>query len=515
MAAAREPRRGLVLAGVMGSVFLAAMESTVVATAMPTVIASLGGIEIYSWTFSAFLLASTVTMPLWGRLADQLGRRGVYLAGLSIFLVGSALSGLSQSMTQLITFRAIQGLGAGSLVTIGMTIIADLWGLERRAKMQGYFSSVYGIASVAGPLVGGFLTDAISWRWVFYINLPFGLAAMVAIRLGLGSEEAGRSRSGFDYLGTVVFTAAISALLIGLVEAGRAASWMHTSVLGLIALSAALLVAFISIERAAAEPVVPLTLFAIPMVRAAAATGFLSGMAMFGAIPYVPLFLQAVIGSSAMQAGFVLMPFVIGWVACSILGARLVLRVGYRSVVLAGMLFLTLAFFLMVGWSETLTRAVAMRDMGLAGVGMGLVFVPMLIAVQSAVPRAVLGSATSVTGFFRFIGGAVGVAVMGSVMAQRLHQDLAALLVTAPAGLQEGLRRVAAHPDLVVNPLTRGGLGAEVLAQLRPSMAHAIGSVFVVGLVVALAALASAFLVPPGQARDLAAAQEPAAPSGS
>jgi len=504
-----------VLAGVMGSVFLAAMESTVVATAMPTVIASLGGIEIYSWTFSAFLLASTVTMPLWGRLADQLGRRGVYLAGLGIFLVGSALSGLSQSMAQLITFRAIQGLGAGSLVTIGMTIIADLWGLERRAKMQGYFSSVYGIASVAGPLVGGFLTDAISWRWVFYINLPFGLAAMVAIRLGLGSEEAGRSRSSFDYLGTVVFTASISALLIGLVEAGRAASWMHASVLGLIALSVTLLVAFILIERAAAEPVVPLDLFAVPMVRAAAATGFLSGMAMFGAIPYVPLFLQAVTGSSAMQAGFVLMPFVIGWVACSILGARMVLRVGYRSVVLAGMLALTLAFFLMVGWSETLTRAVAMRDMGLAGVGMGLVFVPMLIAVQSAVPRAVLGSATSVTGFFRFIGGAVGVAVMGSIMAQRLHEDLAALLVTAPAALQEGLRRVVAHPDLVVNPLTRGGLGAGVLAQLRPPLAHAIGSVFVVGLVVALAALASAFLVPPGQARDLAAAQEPAAPSGS
>jgi EmrB/QacA subfamily drug resistance transporter len=515
MSAPREPRRGLVLAGVMGSVFLAAMESTVVATAMPTVIASLGGIEIYSWTFSAFLLASTVTMPLWGRLADQLGRRGVYLTGLSIFLLGSALSGLSQSMAQLITFRAVQGLGAGSLVTIGMTIIADLWGLERRAKMQGYFSSVYGIASVAGPLVGGFLTDAISWRWVFYINLPFGLAAMIAIGLGLGNGQPARNRPSFDYLGTVVFTAAISALLVGLVEAGREASWMRGSVLGLIALSAALLIVFISIERVAAEPVVPLTLFAIPVVRAAAATGFLSGMAMFGAIPYVPLFLQAVTGSSAMQAGFVLMPFVIGWVACSILGARMVLRVGYRSVVLAGMLVLTLAFILLAGWNESLTRAVAMRDMALAGVGMGLVFVPMLIAVQSAVPRAVLGSATSVTGFFRFIGGAVGVAVMGSVMAQRLHQELAALLVTAPVALQDGLRRVVAHPDLIVNPLTRGGLGAEVLAQLRPAMAHAIGSVFVVGLVVAVAALASAFLVPPGQARELAAAQEPAAPSGS
>jgi MFS family permease len=275
------------------------------------------------------------------------------------------------------------------------------------------------------------------------------------------------------------------------------------------------LAAFVWIERVVAEPVVPLSLFTIPMVRAAAATGFLSGMAMFGAIAYVPLFLQAVTGSSATQAGFVLMPFVIGWVACSILGARMVLRVGYRSVVLAGMLALTLAFILLAGWNESLTRGEAMRDMVLAGVGMGLVFVPMLIAVQSAVPRSMLGSATSVTGFFRFIGGAVGVSVMGSVMAQRLQRELADLLAAAPGAIQDGLREVVARPDLIVNPLTRASLGAEVLAPLRPAMAHAVGSVFVVGLVVAVAALASAFLVPPGQARDLAAAQEPTAPSGS
>ena len=515
MPASRAPRRGLVLAGIMGSVFLAAMESTVVATAMPTVIASLGGIKIYSWTFSAFLLASTVTMPLWGRLADQLGRRGIYLAGLSIFLVGSALSGLSQSMAQLITFRAIQGLGAGSLVTIGMTIIADLWGLERRAKMQGYFSSVYGIASVAGPLVGGFLTDTISWRWVFYINLPFGLLAMIAIGTGLGDEQIARRRVSFDYLGTAVFTAAISALLIGLVEAGRGASWFRGEVLGLLVLSAALLAVFVWIERIAAEPVVPLALFAIPMVRAAAVTGFLSGMAMFGAIAYVPLFLQAVTGSNATQAGFVLMPFVIGWVACSILGARLVLRVSYRAVVLVGMLALTLAFVFLSGWNDSLTRGAAMRDMALAGIGMGLVFVPMLIAVQSAVPRAVLGSATSVTGFFRFIGGAVGVAVMGSVLAHRLHHDLAGLVETAPVAIQDALREVVAHPGLIVNPLTRAARNADVLALLRPTMAHAVGGVFTVGLVIAVAALLSTFLVPRGQARDLAVAQEPAAPSGS
>jgi multidrug resistance protein len=198
----RAPQRRLVLAGVMGSVFLAAMESTVVATAMPTVIATLGGIRIYSWVFSGFLLASTVTMPLWGRLADQLGRRRVYLAGLSLFLIGSALSGLSRSMGQLIVFRAIQGLGAGSLITVGMTIIADLYGLERRAKMQGYFSGVWGVASLVGPLVGGLLTDAVSWRAVFYINLPFGLLAMAAIRLGLAGERTAPRAAAFDYAGT-------------------------------------------------------------------------------------------------------------------------------------------------------------------------------------------------------------------------------------------------------------------------------------------------------------------------
>jgi EmrB/QacA subfamily drug resistance transporter len=515
MAARMEPHRGLVLAGVMGSMFLAAMESTVVATAMPTVVATLGGIQIYSWVFSGYLLASTVTMPLWGRFADQLGRRRVFVAGQSIFLLGSALSGLSQSMAQLVVFRAIQGLGAGSLITIGMTIIADLYGLERRAKMQGYFSASWGVASLVGPLIGGFLTDTVSWRAVFYINLPFGLLAMAAIQWGLAGERMVPRRAAFDFAGTGVFAAAISALLIGLVEAGRGASWWRPSVLGLLGLSVVLLAFFVVVERRAAEPVVPLGLFANPMVRAAAATGFLSGMAMFGAITFVPLYLQAVTGSTAMQAGFVLVPFVFGWVVCSIVAARLVLRVSYRSIVVTGMCFLTAAFVLLAGWSESLTRGAAMRDITLAGVGMGLVFVPMLIAVQSAVPRSVLGSATSVTGFFRSIGGAVGVAIMGSIMAQRLHLELSALLTTAPLALQARLRDVVAHPDQIVNPVTRAGLGADVLDQMRPAMAHAVGSVFVVGLVVALAALASAFLVPAGQARELAVAQEPVTPSGS
>jgi EmrB/QacA subfamily drug resistance transporter len=503
-------RRGLALSGVMAGVFLAAMESTVVATAMPTVIASLGGIRIYSWAFSAFLVTSTVTMPIWGRLADQIGRRRAYLAGLALFLLGSALAGLSRGMEELIAFRALQGLGAGSLISIGMTIVGDLYGVERRAKMQGYFSSVWGVASLVGPLVGGLLTDRLSWRWVFYINLPFGLLAAAAIASGLRDEGRDRPRASFDLLGMGVFAAGISTLLVGLVDLGAGETWRPAGV-ALLALSGLLLVLFILVERRVAEPVIPLRLFRSPVLRAAAVTGLLSGMAMFGAITYVPLYLQAVTGSTATQAGWVLTPFVLGWVVFSVLGARVVLRIGYRRVVLAGMTALVAAFVLLAGWDESLTRLAAARDVALAGIGMGLIFVPMLIAVQNSVPRSQLGSATSLTGFFRTVGGAVGVAVMGAAMTHRLERTLASLLATAPAELQEPLRWLTVHPDLAVDPITRATLGEAVLGQMRPVLAHAIGGVFVVGLVIAVVALLSAFLVPAGRVRDLAVGQEPAA----
>lgn len=499
-------RRTVVVAGVICGVFLAAMESTVVATAMPTVIASLGGIRIYSWVFSGFLLSSTVTMPLWGWLADQYGRRRTYLAGLALFMIGSALAGLAQTMGQLVVFRAVQGLGAGSLITIGMTIIADLYGLERRARMQGYFSGVWGLASLLGPLLGGILADQISWRWVFYINVPFGLLATAAIAWGLrGGGNIRHHRASFDAAGMATFAAGVSCLLLGLFEGGRDAEWSRPSVIGLLVASAILLAAFIAIERRAARPLIPLELFANPMVRAAAATGFLAGMATFGAIAYVPLFLQAVTGSTATQAGFVLTPFVLGWVAFSIVSARLALRIGYRGLVIGGMAVLALSFLLLSGWNETLTRGAAARDMLLGGIGMGLVFVPMLIAVQNAVPKSVLASATSMTMFFRAVGGAVGVAVMGSVMAHRLLTGLGGLVEAAPASLREALRELIRQPDVIVNPLTRVAIPPELLVFIRAGMAEALSGVFVVGLVVSLLALASAFLVPTGQARDLAA----------
>ncbi|MFQ5828662.1 MAG: MDR family MFS transporter [Candidatus Methylomirabilia bacterium] len=512
-----ESRRAITVAGVMLSIFLAAMESTVVATAMPTVVASLGGLKIYSWVFSGFLLTSTVTMPLWGRLSDLLGRRRTTLAGIAVFLVGSALSGLSQNMIQLVSFRALQGVGAGSIITLGMTIVGDIYGLEQRARMQGYFSGVWGVASVVGPLVGGLLADHLSWRWVFYINVPFGVLAALAISWGLVEPATPHRRVSIDYRGAALFTLAVSSLLLGLIEGGRTAAWLTPSVLGALSLGGCLFVIFVWVERRTVAPLIPLGLFANPMVRAAAATGFLAGMAMFGAISYVPLYVQAVVGTTATQAGMVLTPFVLGWVSCSILSARLVLRTGYRPLVLVGMLSLALAFVLLASWDHSLTRGIAVRDVLLAGVGMGMIMVPMLLAVQNSVPKADLGAATSMTQFFRAIGGSVGIAVMGAVMAHRLQTELLALLASVEAGGPYSIqvRELVNHPDLVVNPLTREALAGPLLATLRVSLAEALHGVFVVGLVVSVLALGSAFLVPAGRAQDLAAARGPVTPSRS
>ncbi len=458
-----EAAKRRVLFGIMLSIFLAAMESTVVATAMPTVVASLGGIQIYSWVFSGFLLTQTATMPLWGRFSDLYGRRPVYLIGLMTFLGGSALSGAAQSMVQLIVFRMIQGLGAGSLMTLGYTIIGELFGLQRRAKMQGYISGMWGVASLVGPPLGGVLADHVSWRWVFYINLPFGAIAMALIATALVDEARPAGRPAFDLAGVASFTAGVSAILLGIVEAGRVGAWSGTDVVGLLAGGGAALAVFVAVERRAVAPIVPLRLFRNRMVVAAVVTRFLAGMAMFGAISFVPLFLQSVTRTTATGAGVVLTPFILGWVVMSITSARLVLRTGYRAVVLTGMVCLTGAFLLFTRWSGTLTQGGAMRDVLLAGVGMGMVVVPMLIAVQSAVPRSDLGAATSMTQFFMSIGGALGLSMMGAVMAQRLH-----------AGLP---------------------------------MAQALHGVFVAGFAVCVVAVAAALLVPSGRAQDLARAE--------
>jgi EmrB/QacA subfamily drug resistance transporter len=498
----------------MLGMFLGAMESTAVATAMPTVIASLGGIAIYSWVFSGYILAATISMPLWGKWADLQGRRAAYLTGLGIFLVGSILSGLATSMPALIVFRTLQGLGGGALIPLGMTIIADLYGLEERARMQGYFSATWGLASIVGPLIGGFLTDRLSWHWVFFVNVPFGVLAGILLGSALAGQDRRRGRAGMDLRGALLLTLGMGGVLLALVEGGRRGG-LGPRHAALLAASLAVLVAFVAWERRAPEPLLPLRLFANRMFRAAAVSGFLAGMAMFGTISFIPLFVQGVLGGSATEAGTALTPFVLGWVTFSVISARLLLRVGYRWPVLVGMAVLALAFLLMSHMGLGTSRTVTARNMLLAGMGMGLIMVPLLIAVQSAVPRPDLGSATSATTFFRAIGGAVGVAVMGAVLSKELTTELTGLLGTVEGLSASQLRDLIAHPDAVVHPALRQALPGPVLQAFSQGLANALHAVFLVGLGIAGLALVSAFLVPAGRAQDLALHQEPAPRSPS
>ena len=507
------PRRGLIVSGVMLGLFLGAMESTAVATAMPTVIASLGGLAIYSWVFSGYILAATISMPLWGRFADLYGRRSVYLTGLAIFLVGSVLSGLSTSMAMLIACRTLQGLGGGALIPLGMTIIADLYGLEQRARMQGYFSATWGLASIVGPLIGGFLTDRLSWHWVFFVNVPFGLLAGAVLGVALAGTDRPRSRVKVDFRGAALLTTGMAGLLAALVEGGRAGRFGlgHAA---LAALSVALLVEFARWERHAPEPLLPLRLFANRMFRAAAVSGFLAGMAMFGTISFIPLFVQGVLGGTATEAGTALTPFVLGWVTFSVVSARLLLRVGYRWPVVSGMVCLAVAFLLMSHMGLSTTQAVTWRNMLLAGMGMGLIMVPLLLAVQNAVPRTDLGAATSATTFFRSIGGAVGVAVMGAVLSAELGRELRTVLGGLEGAARTQLEALIAHPDALIEPTLRSALPPAVLSAFSQGLANALHGVFLVGLGIASLALLSAFLVPAGRAQDLALADKrPARPA--
>ncbi len=484
-------QRAIVTLGVMLGLFLGALEATVVGTAMPTVIASLGGLHIYSWVFSAYILTSTVTVPLWGRLSDLYGRKRFMLVGIAIFLVGSALSGAATSMNQLVLFRAIQGVGAGALLPLGMTIIGEIYSLEKRARMQGLFSGVWGLASIIGPLIGGFITDHLSWRWVFYINIPFGIAAALLIGLALVEPRDHRKRVPIDYAGAITLTALATLLLLTLGQQ----SWSWAAKSGLLSICALLLALFIALERRAPEPIVPLSLFRHRIFSVSSANGFFVGMAMFGSLSFIPLFVQGVIGTSATEAGTTLTPFMLCWVGFSVVGSRLILRIGARPTALIGVGLLTVGFIGLATMNSEATRLTVMSYLALAGAGMGFSMVTLLIAVQMSVPREQLGIATSGTVFFRSIGGAVGVAVMGAVLSAQMQAQAHHLPELGDMLSAEKLAELLRHPDVLIKPAARAQLSPAVLEALQQALATALQGVFVVGLsVVILAVIVTLFL---------------------
>lgn len=504
-------RRLAVTLGVVTGMFLAALEATVVGTAMPTVIASLGGLSHYSWVFSAYLITSTITVPVWGKLSDLYGRRLFFQLGIAVFLLGSVLSGMAGTMTQLIVFRAMQGLGAGSLVPLGMTIIGDVYTVEERGRMQAFISGVWGISSVVGPVVGGFITDQLSWRWVFYINVPFGILAAIIMQLAL--KEPKRSvRPSIDYAGAALLMASITLLMLALVEGGATLSaFASAHNLGLLAVAVVLGTLFVYVERRARDPIVPLEMFRNRVVAVSVSVGFLAGVAMFGAISFVPLFAQGALGSTATEAGSLLTPLMLSWVGLSIVGGRLLLKIGYRPTTLAGLFILTLGFALLSSFQRATPRVWLYFDLMLIGAGLGLTMLTLLVAVQQSVGRAQLGIATSLNQFSRSIGGAVGVAIMGAVLSAGLASHLQRVARTGAGPLTpERAAELASNPNALIEPQARAALPPEVLDELQEAMAAAIHNVFWTGTALAGLALLVAFRLPIRGDRELAPPDEEA-----
>jgi EmrB/QacA subfamily drug resistance transporter len=490
-------RRWAVTLGVMTGMFIAALEATVVGTAMPTVISSLGGINHYSWVFSAYLVTSTVTVPVWGKLSDLYGRRLLYQLGIAVFLIGTLLSGLSGTMNQLIIFRAIQGLGAGALVPLGMTIIGDIFTLEERAKMQAYFAGVWGLSSVVGPLVGGFITDQISWRWVFFINLPVGIIAAIIIGLAL-KEPKLTEKPKVDYVGAGLLMIAISLLMLALVEGGASITMLLTGEnILLIGGATALLLIFFWVEKSAKDPIIPFELFRNRTISVAVSAGFLGGVAMFGAISFIPLFAQGALGSSATEAGSLLTPLMLSWVSMSVIGGRLLLRIGYRNITIFGFMVLSVGFVFLALFQRETPRYWLYIDLVLIGAGLGLTMLTLLIAVQQAVERAKLGIATSLNQFSRAIGGAFGVAIMGAFLTAGLAAQLNAAANSGNPNLTiEQAKIFAENPNALVDPAARSKISRETLAVLQEAMANSIHSVFWVGAVLSFLAFGVTFLLP-------------------
>lgn len=493
-------QRRAITGGVMLAMFLAALDATVVSTAMPTVIAQLGGFEVYSWVFSAYMLTSTVTVPIWGKLSDLYGRKRFFLLGIGLFVLGSMLAGQSNSMAMLIATRALQGLGAGALFPLSITIIGDLYSLEQRARMQGLFSGIWGFASVIGPITGGFLTDALSWRWVFYVNLPIGIAAALVVAWTMHESRHPKAQVKIDYLGALSLTVSMTLLLLSLLRGGQL-GWSDPGVALMMFASLILLLFFVWWEHKAAEPLLPLSLFQNRIFTAVAISGLFVGMAMFGTITFLPLFVQAVLGTSATEAGSSLTPFMLAWVVSSAIGGRLLLRIGYRRTVFIGMGMLMTGFILFTTFTASVTRAFVLTAVAFAGAGMGLIIVSLLLAVQNSVSKRQLGIATSATVFTRSIGGTIGVAVLGTVMTLGM-QAISNLPVSGLTPSQvEQLRSLAKHPDALVSR-SSDGIAPEVLDLLRSSLASALHNVFLFGLGFVILSLLAAFLIPKGKAQD-------------
>ena len=418
-------RRRLVFGALLLVLFVAALDQTIVSTALPTIVGELGGLEHLSWVVTAYLLASTVVGPIYGKLGDMYGRKRVLQAALVLFLAGSMLCGLAGSMLELIVFRAVQGLGGGGLIVVSMAVVGDIVAPRERGRYQGLFGGVLGVAVVAGPLLGGFFVDNLSWRWIFYINLPLGLVALAVISSVLESRQV-TERCRIDWLGTLVLAVGLSGVILYTSLGGTSYAWDAPWMLATISASVALLALFPLVEARAAEPIVPLELFRNATFRTTSAIGFVIGFALFGSVTFIPVYLQFVKGYSATGSGLLLTPMMLGVLVTSTASGFLISRYGsYRRFPRAGTALAAVALYLLSTLEPGTPTWVAGLYMLLLGLGLGLVMQVLVLAAQNAVDYRLLGVATSGATLFRQVGGSIGVSVFGAIFANRLGQELA------------------------------------------------------------------------------------------
>ena len=499
------PRRQIVIimACAMTGLFLAALDQTVVSTAMPRIIADLGGFDRYTWVTTAYIVASTITVPVVGRLSDIFGRKIFYMLGLVMFLVGSFAAGTSGSMNQLIAFRAFQGMGGGVLLSLAFVIVGDLFAPAERGKIQGVVAAVFGLSSVIGPTLGGFLTDTLTWNWVFYINLPIGIPLILLMARFFPRVEPDTMDRTIDVWGIVTLVIAVIPLMLALSLAGVEYDWTSPVIVGLLALSAVSIGAFIFVEVRSSNPIMPLHIYGNRVVGVALLATFITGFGMFSSIIFIPLFFQGVLGASATSSGSFLTPMMLGIVVGAAISGQIVSRLGgYRLPATAGVLIMTAGLFVLSTMSSSTAYGLAIGYIVMLGFGLGFTFPSFTIAVQNSVEHRFLGVATSALQFYRAIGGSLGLAVLGAYMTNRFRSQLAEKLPQQARDAlgEDRIAQISENPAAMVDPnalhtLTSqlgssGVLADSLLSGLRDALATSVSGVFLLTFLIMLAAIA-------------------------
>ena len=473
----------VIFGALMLVILLASLDQTIVATALPTIVGDLGGLQHLSWVVTAYLLASTVTGPIYGKLGDLYGRKVVLQTAIVIFLVGSALCGIAQGMTELIVFRALQGLGAGGLMVTTIAVVGDIIPPRDRGKYQGLFGAVFGVSTVIGPLLGGFFVDNLSWRWIFYVNLPLGALALFVIGVVFHSR-AEHVRHAIDYLGAATLAGGLACIVLFTSLGGTTEPWGSVQSIALIVIGVVLLVVFLLVERRAQEPILPLELFRNRTFAVTSAIGFIIGLALFGSITYLPLFLQVVKGMSPTRSGLQLTPMMAGLLVTSIAAGRAISRFGrYRPFPIVGTAVMIAGMVLLARLNVHSSTTTAALDMLVLGLGLGMVMQVLVLAVQNAVEFRVMGVATSGSILFRQVGGSIGLAIFGAIFSNSLHSKLAAYL---PPG---------AHVPKTVSPAVIKRLPPKLHDAYDHAVAASLHPVFVTAAVLAIVAFLLTWLL--------------------